>query len=215
MDDFINGKRELPERRYEDKGRAKWSNTIQVSGADSRVEEAAGEKKAVAVLSARQGGEIDAVRGEGGVLVQWRDEEQAQAAEGGDGTPAPVNFEHSKCPCCVHHVSADRKAFDTKTLAAKTWCKICEKSWEAKLWLCKCGCPRHACNAHREAPSDMHGEKRRYEGEQKARKVVKSEVLTIEWPTRKAERGEEKVHQGTSVLVWRSVKQCALVLAAL
>ena len=90
------------------------------------------------------------------------EEQKARAEQAGTGELGDAEVQKKsrggvfkdflKCHKCGHHTSAGRRAFDLSNLGVKTWCKICKKAWEVKLWKCSCSIPWHQCVVHKEAP---------------------------------------------------------------
>ena len=65
--------------------------------------------------------------------------------------PVPDEKEkvYFQCGKCMQQVLADRKAFLTTSLDARTWCGGCGKSWMAKTYLCNCGVLWYKCGVHK------------------------------------------------------------------
>ena len=84
-----------------------------------------------------------------------------------------------QCIKCKHWSSADRKAFDDRTLDAKTVCAKCKKASLVRNWLCKCQVEWHTCEQHANAPTETKSCVLRRKCPVAKQKALKSKKATL------------------------------------
>ena len=101
-------------------------------------------------------------------------QEQTQVVQ--QETKEAITREFFNCAMCGHHILADRNVVDLCDSGVKTRCKRCNKSWETKMWKCKCNLPWHKCSIHRDSPQKMRNAHKEVPQDVKQRKAKKKEA---------------------------------------
>ena len=74
--------------------------------------------------------------------------DEAKTLRAASPVPEAKEKVYFQCGKCMQKVPCDRKAFQTTSLDARTWCGKCGKSLMAKTYLCHCGVLWYKCREH-------------------------------------------------------------------
>ncbi len=147
VDDIVDKRMTIKEQKFVVANKTKWSSKISPNPEALKTRSVNEEERRKFIENEEEK-----------YSAKKRQEEEEAAKEDRRGVTTlrvapPVPDEKEKvyfqCGKCMQKVPCDRKAFQTTSLDARTWCGKCGKSLMAKTYLCHCGVLWYKCREHK------------------------------------------------------------------